>query len=92
MIKYDVYYKDIKIGRIYINEEGKYKYVTVKSAIDQIEKTDKIYIDAKTDRDFGEPIVFFDSRIANCKKFGQEDKVQYPNSDYYFIKDNSSDE
>lgn len=92
MIKYDVYYKETKIGKLYINEKGEYKYTTIKENIQEIEKTDKIFIDAKTDRDFGKPIAFFDARIENCKKFGQEDKVQYPNSEYYFIKDNSMSE
>lgn len=92
MIKYNIYYKDKKIGNLYINEKGEYKYVTLKEVIQEIEKTDKIFIAAKTDRDFGEPIVFFDSRIKNCQKFGQENRVQYPNSEYYFIKDNSLSE
>ncbi len=34
------------------------------------------------------PIPFFESRIANCKKFGEENEIRYPNSEYYFIKDN----
>lgn len=92
MIKYDVFYKDVKIGKLYINEKGEYKYKSIQEAIQEVEKTDKIFIDAKTDRDFGVPIAFFDSRIENCKKFGQESRVQYPNSEYYFIKDNSVNE
>ncbi|MBR6641629.1 MAG: hypothetical protein IKL08_05510 [Clostridia bacterium] len=52
------------------------------------EKDDTLFADAKTNRDWCDPIPFFESRIANCKKFGEENEIRYPNSEYYFIKDN----
>lgn len=88
MIKYNIWFKKLCIGKLYINEAGQYKYVPDENAIKEAEKSDTIFADAKTERDWGEPINFFDSRIKNCKRFGQEDKVSYPNSDYYFILDN----
>lgn len=88
MIKYDIWFKNFCIGKLYINEAGQYKYVVYQDAVDKVEKAYTILADAKTDRDWGEPIAFFDSRIENCKRFGKEDEVGYPNSDYYFIKDN----
>lgn len=88
MVKYDVWFKNFCIGKLYINEQGQYKYVVHMDAVEKAEKDDTIFADAKTDRDWGEPIAFFDSRIENCKRFGQEDKISYPNSEYYFIKDN----
>lgn len=93
MIKYDVCYKDRCIGRLYINEEGQYKYEAHQDEIKTVEKKENtiIYADARKDRDWGEPIAFFDSRISNCKRFGMTDKVKYPNSDYSFIRDNSGE-
>ncbi len=90
MIKYIIYYKEHSIGELYINKDSQYKYVADEKKIEEVEKTEDvcIYADAKKSRDWGEPIAFFDSRIENCKRFGMVDKVKYPNSDYYFIKDN----
>ena len=91
MIKYNVYFKDVCIGRLCINTEGQYKYVADRAAISQVEETEAVFVDAKQDRDWGDPIPFFDSRIENCKRFGKVDKVAYPNSNYYFIKDNAGE-
>lgn len=90
MIKYNVFYKENRIGKLYIDEKGQYKYVADDAAIAETEESENVYIyaDAKNSRDWGEPIAFFDSRIENCKRFGETDTVKYPNSDYYFIKDN----
>jgi len=90
MIKYNVYYKEKRIGKLYINAKGQYKYVAYAEAIEEVETSNNvcIYADARNSRDWGEPIAFFDSRIENCKRFGETDTVKYPNSDYYFIKDN----
>lgn len=90
MIKYDVFYKESRIGKLYINEDGQYKYVADEEAIKEVEKEANvcIYADARNSRDWGEPIAFFDSRIENCKRFGETDVIKYPNSDYYFIKNN----
>ena len=88
MIKYDVWFKNFCICKLFINEAGQYKYVVFMDAVEKAEEADVIFADAKTERDWGEPIPFFDSRIENCKRFGQEEKVCYPNSEYYFIKDN----
>lgn len=90
MIKYTVYYKEESIGRLYINDQGQYKYVANEENIESVEKKENIciYSDARKSRDWGEPIAFFDNRIENCKRFGIVDKVKYPNSEYYFVKDN----
>lgn len=88
MIKYDICFKKLTIGKLFINEQGQYKYVVNADAVAEAEKEDTIFAVVKNNRDWGDPIPFFNERIGNCKKFGQEDKVAYPNSDYYFIKDN----
>lgn len=94
MIKYIVCYKDKIIGKLYINEQGQYKYIANENNIEVVEKEENvcIYIDAKKSRDWGEPIAFFDARIENCKRFGMVNTVTYPNSDYNFIKDNTPEE
>lgn len=91
MIKYDVYYGETHIGRLYINEEGQYKYVADMDGIKKAEEKEDIVIiaDARNDRDWGTPIAFFDNRIETCKKIGETETVRYPNSEYCFIKDNS---
>jgi hypothetical protein len=88
MIKYDVWFKNFRVGELFINEAGQHKYVVDMEAVEMAEKDDTIFVDAKTNRDWSEPIPFFESRIANCKKFGEENEIRYPNSEYYFIKDN----
>ena len=90
IIKYNVFYKETRIGKLYINEEGQYKYTADQVAIKEVEDAENvcIYADARNSRDWGGPIAFFDSRIENCKRFGEVDTVKYPNSDYCFIKDN----
>ena len=90
MVTYKVYYKKTSIGILCISDEGKHKYISNKENIEKIEKTSDICIipDAKKDRDWGEPIMFFENRITNCKRFGIEDIVKYPNSEYYLKKEN----
>ena len=90
MIKYNVFYKEKCIGKLYINEEGQYKYVAYEEAIKDVETNENVFIyaDARISRDWGMPIAFFDSRIENCKRFGETNTVKYPNSNYCFIKDN----
>ena len=90
MVKYNVFYREYHIGNLYINEDNQYKYVVDEKNIEEAENKENVCIvaDVRKTRDWGEPIAFFDNRIENCKRFGQVDMVKYPNSDYYFIKDN----
>lgn len=91
MIKYNVYYKNTRIGILYIDSLGRYKYLADSRAINAVEKEENVCIitDAKTDYPFGEPIAFFDSRIKTSERAGEKDFIKYSNSEYYFIKDNS---
>lgn len=87
MVKYNVWFKNFCIGKLYINEQGQHKYVVYMDAVEKAERDFEIFVDAKTDRDWGEPIHFFNIRIENCKRFGQVERVEYPNSEYCFIRE-----
>ena len=79
MIKYNVWFKDICIGSLHINEEGQHKYVVNSAAVEEAEKSHTLVAEAKTERDWGEPIEFFDTCV----------NATNPEGDYYFTKDNN---
>lgn len=91
MIKYNVYFKETRIGILLVDmtQENSYSYKADQKAIERLEKEGNCIIpDAKKDQ-IGKPIPFFENRINDCRKFGNDSVVKYPNSDYCFIKDNS---
>lgn len=84
---YKVYYDDTCIGKLCIDENNQYKYVTDKAAIESLEKETKLIADVKTDK-VGEPISFFKVRIETCNRYyGKSEKIAFPNSKYYLIKE-----
>lgn len=91
MIKYNVYFKETRIGMLYVDmtQENNYSYETDERAIEKLEKEGHVLIpDVKQSKKQG-TIPFFENRINDCKKFGNDTVIKYPNSDYYFVKDNS---
>ena len=91
MRKYNVFYKGIRIGILYIdpNEHNSYCYVADGEKIKEVEEKEDVVIipDCKTDRPFGPPIPFFERRISNCRKFGEFFTIKYPNSEYVFVRE-----
>lgn len=84
MLNYKVYYGEICIGQLFINEKGEYKYITDRDAIERVEKEVELLYDVKVDKDYGEPIDFFKVRIDTVNGISGNiaSRVIYPNSKY----------
>lgn len=92
MVKYDVWFKHFCVGKLYVNEEGQHKYVVDIDAVEKAEKDDEVLFEAKTDRDWGNPIRFFEFLVGNAE--GHKECASHREgscpicAEYYLIKNN----
>ena len=68
MVKYDVWFKHFCVGKLYVNDEGQHKYVVDIDAVEKVEKDEEVLFEAKTDRDWGSPIRFFEFLVGNINE------------------------
>ena len=82
---YDVYYRDVKIGELEVNANGKHKYTPTEDAL---KVKDQLILPSdfltKTDG-FVEPIPFFANRIKNCQRFPNSKEIGYQTDNYRLI-------
>lgn len=84
MDKYDVFYRDLLIGRLLV--KGKqHKYEVEKTSIERLEG--KVPIDPVLleTRDWGEPIPFFKTRLQNASRFDNQE-IGYQTDNYKILK------
>ena len=81
MNKYELYYKDILVANISIDENDNIIYKVINSSCDILEMLKKNFNGKLKE------FPFIDSRINNMSKFNL-DSVQYVNSSYKLIKIN----
>lgn len=74
-MKYSVFYKSTKIGTLYINNEGRYKYVPDLDVLEKVKKEVSLIHEMCEETPWQEPIPFFKNRIVAAKKIGQEDII-----------------
>lgn len=86
-MKYSVFYKDIKIGTLYINEEDKYKYVPNLEVLEEVKAKVSLIHEMCEETDWRDPIPFFKNRIEDAKKIGQEDDISRSTDFYRMVKE-----
>lgn len=80
---YKVYWGDILIGTLSINN-NMHKYIPNFGGIKSLERKAPLLSQVTKPYDWGEPIPFFASRIANCERFGTKDYTY--NTDHYKLE------
>ena len=75
MIKYIIFYKEIQIGILEINEKNQYKYTPDDKGIETIKNEVPLIHEITEVSDWREPIPFFKNRIDNAKRFNREKDI-----------------
>ncbi len=86
MEKYEIFYKDILIGILFVNDEYKYCYEPNKNGVEEIKDTACLLkvMENGTNGIFGEPIPFFQERLRYMKLWNL-DVIRY-HTDYFTVK------
>lgn len=85
-MKYNVFYKDIKIGVLEINEKGQHKYTPDETGIQKVKESISIFYEILVQTDWREPIPFFENRIRDAKRFSQENDISNQTDSFRMIK------
>ena len=69
MEKYEVFYKDVLIGNLFVNNEYKYCYQPVFEGVERVKNSACLLrvMEEGTNGAFGEPIPFFQERLRYMK-------------------------
>ncbi len=69
MEKYEVFYKDVLIGNLFVNNEYKYCYQPVFEGVERVKDSACLLrvMEEGTNGAFGEPIPFFQERLRYMK-------------------------
>ena len=69
MEKYEVFYKDVLIGNLFVNNEYKYCYEPVWEGVERVKNSACLLrvMEEGTNSAFGEPIPFFQERLRYMK-------------------------
>lgn len=86
MEKYKVYYKEVLIGTVYV-EGKKHKYVPDQERIKQL--NNPIDPTLKEERDWGEEIPFFKSRLKSASRFPNLEIGNH--TDFYRLEKNEEE-
>lgn len=86
MEKYEVFYKDALIGKLFVNDDYKYCYEPNFDEVEKIKKSVPLIrvMEEGTNGEFGEPIPFFQERLRYMKLW-QLSVIGY-HTDYFTIK------
>lgn len=76
MKTYKVYWKDILIGTLEVNNK-QHRYIPNFEGIKKLEGVAPLVAQTTRPYDWGEEIPFFSSRISNCERFGDEDYTSH---------------
>lgn len=85
MEKYEIFYRDILIGVLLINQEGLYKY-TPNANTEKVKAEISVINEMLTGTDWVEPIPFFKNRIDAAKRFSLEDDISTKKDQFRFKK------
>lgn len=84
--KYEIFYRNILIGILYINPEGLYKYVPDIANTEKVKAEISIIKEMLTGTEWVEPIPFFKNRIEAAKRFSLEDDISTQKDLFRFKK------
>lgn len=86
MKKYEIFYRDILIGVLLINQEGLYKYTPNIANTEKVKAEISVITEMLTGTDWVEPIPFFKNRIDAAKRFSLEDDISTQKDLFRFKK------
>lgn len=87
MTSYKIFYENIQIGVLQINEKGQHKYLPDKKGTEKVMDNISIFHDLLIESDWRDPIPFFENRIRDAKKFSKEDYISNQTDPFKFVKD-----
>lgn len=76
MKTYKVYWKDILIGTLFVNNK-QHRYIPNFEGIKKLEGVAPLIAQTTRPYDWGTEIPFFSSRISNCERFGDGDYTSH---------------
>ena len=82
MISYAVFYSDIKIGHLEINETGKHRYTPIEGRIEYIKASCSLFPELWKKSEWREPIPLFKNRIEDARRFHCEKDIQNQTDDF----------
>ena len=68
-MKYQIFYKEIEIGLLEVNETGQHRYTANSEAVQKIKEEVPLIPEMLNGTDWREPIPFFEERILNASRF-----------------------
>lgn len=74
MIKYRVFYNDIEMGMLAINDKGQHKFMPIEEPLSRI-KDNKLFYELYEKTEWREPIPVFENRIKDARRFQQEKDI-----------------
>ncbi len=86
MKKYTIFYNDIKIGLLEINENNQYKYTPDRDGVEKVKDSISIFYEMMVESDWGKPIPFFENRLKDAERFSQEDEIANQTDPFRMVK------
>lgn len=86
MEKYEIFYNDIKIGVLEINEKEQYKYTPVTEGVEKVKDDISLIHEMLEESEWREPIPFFKNRIENAKRFGKEKDISTHTDNFRMVR------
>ena len=81
MVAYEVYYGDVLIGHLQV-ENGQHQYIPDVDAVRAMEQKVFLLREMTKYYPWGKPIPFFDRMIQNSKSIGREQEIYSHNNNY----------
>ena len=72
-MKYQVFYKEVEIGILEVNEEGKHRYTPNEAGLQTIQDEASLTHVLTTKTEWCEPIPFFKNRIDDASRFSMKE-------------------
>ena len=87
LLKYQVFYKEIEIGLLEVNENGQYRYTANSEAVESIKNEVPLIPEMLEGTEWVDPIPFFKERIDNGGRFDLT-VIQYHTDFFRMVKEN----
>lgn len=88
-MKYTIFYDEVKIGVLEINERGQHKYTPDENGVEQVKDKVLLMHDMLEKTDWRDPIPFFENRIENAKRFSHENDIYSHTDCFRMVKENN---
>jgi hypothetical protein len=86
-LKFRVFYKEIEIGLLEVNENKQHRYTANSEAVQKIKDEVQLIPEMLQSNDWRKPIPFFEERIMNASRFDLQ-VIQYHTDLFRMIQEN----